>query len=70
MSIYRDQINEDEMGRACRTHGEMRDAYRILDGKLKEREHSEDLGVDGGSMVLRNVGILPHHCMASQLSRL
>jgi hypothetical protein len=23
-------------------------------------------GIDGDSMVFQNVGILPHHCMASQ----
>jgi hypothetical protein len=38
-SIYRagslriDQVKEDEMGRACSTNGEKRNAYRILVGK-------------------------------------
>jgi hypothetical protein len=32
---------EDEMGRECSTHGENRNAYRILVGKL------EDLDVGG-----------------------
>jgi hypothetical protein len=27
--------------------GEMRNAYNILDGSLKGRDHSENLGVDG-----------------------
>jgi len=27
--------------------GEFRDAYRVLVGKLEERDHSEDRGVDG-----------------------
>jgi hypothetical protein len=27
--------------------GEMRNSYRILDGRLEGRKHSEDLGVDG-----------------------
>jgi hypothetical protein len=27
------QVQEDEMGRACRTHGDNRNAYRILVGK-------------------------------------
>jgi hypothetical protein len=28
-----DQVKEDEMGGACRTHGEERDAYKIFVGK-------------------------------------
>jgi hypothetical protein len=28
-----DQVNQDEIGRECSTHGETRDAYRILVGK-------------------------------------
>jgi hypothetical protein len=28
-----DQDKEDEMGRACRAHGEKRNAYRVLVGK-------------------------------------
>jgi hypothetical protein len=31
--------------------GEMRNAHKILVGNLKQREHSEDLGV-GGSMIV------------------
>jgi hypothetical protein len=34
---YNDQIKEDEMGRACSTHGEKRNAYRILVGKPEEK---------------------------------
>jgi hypothetical protein len=30
-----DQVNEDEVGRACRTNGARRNAYRILLGKPK-----------------------------------
>jgi hypothetical protein len=30
---WNDQVKEDEMGRACSTHGEKRNAYRILVGK-------------------------------------
>jgi hypothetical protein len=30
------KINEDEMGRACSTNGEKRNAYRILVGKPEE----------------------------------
>jgi hypothetical protein len=33
------------MGRTCETHG--RDKYNISVGKLKGREHWEELGVDG-----------------------
>jgi hypothetical protein len=31
--------------------GGTRNAYRILDGNLKERDHSEDLGVDGRTIL-------------------
>jgi hypothetical protein len=34
------------MGVACSTMGEI-NAYKILVGYLKGRDHSEDLGVDG-----------------------
>jgi hypothetical protein len=30
---YNDQVNEDEMGRACSTNGDKRNAYRIWVGK-------------------------------------
>jgi hypothetical protein len=32
-------VKEDEIGRACSTIGEKRDAYRILMGSQKERDH-------------------------------
>jgi hypothetical protein len=35
------------MGGTCRAHEVMRNAYKILFGNLEEREHSENLGVDG-----------------------
>jgi hypothetical protein len=35
------------MGANCSTHGEMRYAYNASVGKPKERNHSEDLSVDG-----------------------
>jgi len=41
-----DQVEGDEMGRACSTH-EMRNAYSILDRKLKGKDHLEDLGAGG-----------------------
>jgi hypothetical protein len=40
-------LNEgDEIGIGCSTHGEMRNAYRILVGK-HERDYLKDLGLDG-----------------------
>jgi hypothetical protein len=36
---------DHETDKASSMHG--RDAYKILVGKLKGREHLEDLGVDG-----------------------
>jgi hypothetical protein len=39
---------EDEMGRAWSTHGEKRNAYRILEGKLeKEKDHYEGQDICG-----------------------
>jgi hypothetical protein len=35
---WNDEIKEDEMGRACSTHGEKRTVYRVLVGKPKERD--------------------------------
>jgi len=35
------------MGGACNTYGKMRGAYRVLVGKDEERDHLEDLGIDG-----------------------
>jgi hypothetical protein len=40
---YRDQIKDNEIGRACM--GKMRNAYKLLVRKLGD--HSEDLGADG-----------------------
>jgi hypothetical protein len=34
------------MGAASSTYGGKREAYRILVGNLKKRDHLEDLGVD------------------------
>jgi hypothetical protein len=33
-----DQVKKDEMGRACSTNGEKRNAYRILVGKPEEEK--------------------------------
>jgi hypothetical protein len=42
-----DQTKKYELGQECSTHGKIRNTYKLLFGNLKEREHSEDLGVDG-----------------------
>jgi hypothetical protein len=40
------------MGRACSKHGEKRNAYRVLMGKLEEKRTLEDLDV-GGRVILK-----------------
>jgi hypothetical protein len=35
------------MGGSCRTHGEMRNAYKYWSEKLKGRDYTEDLSIDG-----------------------
>jgi hypothetical protein len=35
------QVKEDKMGRACSTHGEQRNEYKILVGKLEPPKSSE-----------------------------
>ena len=43
-----DQINKDEMGGACSTYGIQGEMHtRVRRGNLRERDHLEDLGVDG-----------------------
>jgi hypothetical protein len=42
-----DQIKEDEIGKACRHMGEMRNTCHILVGKPKGKNHLEDLGTNG-----------------------
>jgi hypothetical protein len=37
-----DQVKVDEMSRACSTHGEKRNAYRILVGKPEGKNHWEE----------------------------
>jgi hypothetical protein len=54
-----DQVKEDEMGRACSTNGEKRNAYRILVGKP---ERKRQMGrprrrwVENIKMDLREIG--------------
>jgi hypothetical protein len=38
------QIEKNEIGGECSMYGESRDAYRVLAGKMKERDHFEDPG--------------------------
>jgi hypothetical protein len=40
------------MGEACSTHERVRNAYKILVGKLKGGGHSEDIAA-GGRMILK-----------------
>jgi len=42
-----DQIEKNEMGGECRTYGEREVHTRFRWGKLRERDHLEDLEVDG-----------------------
>jgi hypothetical protein len=55
----KDQVKEDEMGRACSTNGEKRNAYRLLVGMPKGKT---SLGkprrtwVDNIKMDLREIG--------------
>jgi hypothetical protein len=35
------------MGKTCGTYGERAGAYSILMGKVRERDHLEDPGIDG-----------------------
>ena len=44
-----DQIEKNEMVRACSTYGRRVDAYTVFWwGNLRERDHLEVTGVDGG----------------------
>ena len=40
-------MKKDEIGVACSTYGERRGTCRIRLENLRERDHLEDLGVDG-----------------------
>jgi hypothetical protein len=42
----RDQVKEDEVGRACGTHGKGEKSKRFWWSSPKEGDHSEDRGVD------------------------
>jgi hypothetical protein len=52
-------VNEDEMGRACSTNGEKRNAYRILVGIAEEKRplaRPRRRWVDNIKMDLREIG--------------
>ena len=42
-----DQIEKNEMSRACSAYGERRGVYRVLVGKPEGKNHSKDPGIDG-----------------------
>jgi hypothetical protein len=45
--VLENQVKEDEMGRACSTNVEKKNAYRILVGNPEEKNHWEDQDVGG-----------------------
>jgi hypothetical protein len=51
VALVNDQVKEDEMGRACSTNEEKRNAYRIPVGKPEERDHWEDQNVGGWAIL-------------------
>jgi hypothetical protein len=42
-----DQIENNETGGACSTHGEKKGVYRVLVWKTERRDNLEDTGVNG-----------------------
>jgi hypothetical protein len=47
-----DKLKESNVGKSRSTHVRVRNAYKVLDGNLREADHSEDLRADG-KMLLR-----------------
>lgn len=45
--ISNDQIKDNEMSGACKTHGANENCVKILVGKLQGIGHSNDLDIDG-----------------------
>lgn len=45
-----DHIRKNEKFKHVTSTGERRDADRVLMGKLKERDHLEEVGIDGRIM--------------------
>lgn len=45
--FYDDGIKADDIGMACGVYGEEERSCRVLQRILKERNYSEDLGIDG-----------------------
>jgi hypothetical protein len=53
-------IKSNQMGGACSTIGEKRDAYRVWWGNLRERDHLEGTGVNGRiilSLIFRKLDV-------------
>jgi hypothetical protein len=51
-----DQVKEDEMCRSCSTHGERRDAYRVLAGKEETLGKPRHGWEDNTKIDLREIG--------------
>jgi hypothetical protein len=51
MNCPGDQTGEIEMGGALARMGERRGVYRVVVGNLRERDHLEDPGVNGRTML-------------------
>ena len=47
-------IERNVMGVTCHTYGEKRGVYRVLMGKLSQRDHLEVSGLDG-MIILRSI---------------
>jgi hypothetical protein len=57
--LYNNQVKEDEIGRACSTNVEMRNAYRILVGKAEGKrpiERPKHRWVDDFKIDRREIG--------------
>jgi hypothetical protein len=57
--LLHDQVKEDEMGRACSTKGEEKNAYRILVGNPEGKRplgRPRRMWVDNIKMDLRQIG--------------
>jgi hypothetical protein len=51
MNCPGDQIGKIEMGGALSRMGERRGVYRVVVGNLRERDHLEDPGLDGRTVL-------------------
>jgi len=53
--FFGDQIKEDEMGAACRTHGDEDKYIQSLVGESWKKEHLGDFDVDGKVILKLNL---------------